>query len=779
MKFFRLILTVLIAPFLTLSTTISQESTLKLSEIMAGNDFIGHQPSDFIWHPDGDKIYFKWQKEGDLIPQYYSYTLKTEKIEKLEFTPEAIEPIIGFETDEQDHIFFKSGASVFRYKEGKSTPVFTHTNGYRILNVIDNKPVIWQGDNLYILNTENGSFLQVTNFLPGNTPDKNAPETYLKTQELALFETVRSKKKKNEAQKEYRKATTPQFLNPVYLEGWSLDDISISDQLDRLVFLKSKYPKNQSTQFTTHITEDGYARSDQARAKVGTENPKHLLYVWDLKKDTAIKVDFSNLTDLNRVPDFYNNYPDNKTEEYEKDIIHHIHGINETGEQCLIEIKSYDNKDRWIGTVDMSTGKFTEYNHQHDEKWIGGPGITGWNMVAGNAGWMDKDCFFFQSEESGYSHLYMTNVSTGKTTQLTSGNYEIHEAELSKDKTTFYITANKKHPGNREFYHLNIKSKQLTPVLTEDGNHEVVVSPDEKWLLVNYSYKNVPWDLYLAPNKANSELKQITQSPRSEFESYSWREPEVITFKASDGQDIYARLYTPEEKNKNGAAVFFVHGAGYLQNAHNWWSGYYREYMFNNLLCDMGFTVMDVDYRASKGYGRDFRTSIYRHMGGKDLSDYIDARTYLIDNHKIDPDRIGIYGGSYGGFITIMALLTEPGKFQCGAAVRSVTDWAHYNHPYTSNILNTPTEDPEAFEQSSPIYFAENLEDRLLMLHGMVDDNVQYQDVVRLSQRFIELGKTGWDLVGYPVEPHGFKETTSWVDEYGRILKLFREELLN
>ena len=136
-----------------------------------------------------------------------------------------------------------------------------------------------------------------------------------------------------------------------------------------------------------------------------------------------------------------------------------------------------------------------------------------------------------------------------------------------------------------------------------------------------------------------------------------------------------------------------------------------------------------------------------------------------------------MYGGSYGGFMTIMALLQYPGKFKCGAAIRSVTDWTHYNHEYTSNILNYPGTDPKAYRKSSPIYFAENLEDRLMMLHGMVDDNVQYQDVVLLSQKFIELGIRGWDLVSYHVEAHGFKKASSWTDEYGRILEMFNEEL--
>jgi dipeptidyl aminopeptidase/acylaminoacyl peptidase len=201
--------------------------------------------------------------------------------------------------------------------------------------------------------------------------------------------------------------------------------------------------------------------------------------------------------------------------------------------------------------------------------------------------------------------------------------------------------------------------------------------------------------------------------------------------------------------------------------------------MFHNLLTDLGYTVLDIDYRGSDGYGRDVRTGIYRFMGGKDLSDQIDGKKFLVQNYGVDPNRVGIYGGSYGGFITLMGMLTTPKEFAAGAALRSVTDWAHYNHGYTGNILNFPETDPDAYKKSSPIYFANNLEGNLLMLHGMVDDNVEYKDIVRLSQRFIELGKKKWSLASFPVESHGFKETYSWVDEYGRILDLFNSTLLN
>jgi dipeptidyl aminopeptidase/acylaminoacyl peptidase len=221
----------------------------------------------------------------------------------------------------------------------------------------------------------------------------------------------------------------------------------------------------------------------------------------------------------------------------------------------------------------------------------------------------------------------------------------------------------------------------------------------------------------------------------------------------------------------------FVHGAGYLQNVHRWWSSYYREYMFHHFLMEQGYIVIDIDYRASSGYGRDWRTGIYRHMGGKDLGDHVDAARWLASAHQVDPKRIGIYGGSYGGFITLMAMFTQPEVFAAGAALRPVTDWAHYNHPYTSNILNTPQKDAEAYRRSSPIYFAEGLKGALLICHGMVDANVHFQDTVRLVQRLIELRKENWEVAIYPVEDHGFVEPTSWADEYKRIFKLFSENL--
>ena len=313
-----------------------------------------------------------------------------------------------------------------------------------------------------------------------------------------------------------------------------------------------------------------------------------------------------------------------------------------------------------------------------------------------------------------------------------------------------------------------------TKLTVGEGTHQVVLSPDEQSMADVLSLVNHPPEIYLA--KPGAKGAEMTVSPTAEWLSHKWLAPEIVMVPASDGVMVPAHIYRPKDMGAkgNGAAVIFVHGAGYLHNVgHFWKDGYPREYMFNQYLASKGYVVMDVDYRGSAGYGRDWRTAIYRFMGGRDLGDQVDASKYLTKNYGIHPERIGMYGGSYGGFMTLMALFTAPKYFGAGAAIRSVTDWAHYNNNYTGQILNLPQNDSIAYQRSSPIFHAEGLEDPLLMLHGMVDTNVNYQDIVRLEERLIELGKTGWDLASYPVENHGFTRPASWTDEYGRIFRLW------
>jgi dipeptidyl aminopeptidase/acylaminoacyl peptidase len=770
----------LIALSLILTSTIYSQK-IDLKEIMKGEEFIGFQPKYQFWSHDSKSVFFDWKKEGDFDFRTYQHLNGVTR--QLPYEKYSENMMEGYKLNKNMGLFSSSGRLYqFDVATGDKKMLF-YSNKLRDYYFTDKEDeiIIDLSGELFQLNTKSFQMKKIVEF--GKFRKDTEPnQSFLENQQDELFEIVKFRKDQSAFRKEKRKGVSnKEYAEIAVNEGYWLS-VEVSRNIGHLAYVQSIDPKSNNTEYFHFITVDGVAEAKSARPKVGRADPECFLYVYDLKEKKSIKFDPAVLSGVKKRPEYLKIYEkgDFKAESDEpKQVIYHNLQFSNDSKKLLFEVKSFDNKDRWLVVYDLDKKEYKEISHQHDEAWIGGPGIVGWTTVGGNIGWFkDSDRIYYQSEESGFSHLYVYSLKSGKEKMLTKGDFEIHEAKLSADNSKFYVTANKGHLGNRNFHHLDVKTGNWTTILGAVGNHEVSVSPDEKKIAYRYSFKNKPWELYVSDNISRAKVVQITNSTTKEFDAIDWISPEIIKFKAADGVEVPARLYRPEaEKTKTGKAVIFVHGAGYLQNAHNWWSGYYREYMFHNLLVSKGYTVLDIDYRASKGYGRDWRTSIYRHMGSKDVSDQIDGRKYLIEELGIPEDKIGIYGGSYGGFVTIMALLQYPGKFQCGGAIRSVTDWAHYNHPYTSNILNTPETDSIAYVQSSPIYLADQLEDQLLILHGMLDDNVQFQDVVRLTQRFIEQGRDSYEMAIYPVEPHGFVHASSWYDEYKRIMKLFDENL--
>ncbi|MGV3696116.1 prolyl oligopeptidase family serine peptidase [Flavobacterium sp.] len=770
---------------LVFSSLAVHAQSLKLEEIMKGDGFIGRQPDNHHWSLDGTKVYFDWNPDNKPGTSVY-YWQKGMKNPQLASPKEAHLSKLDYIPNEDRSIYYyiDNGAlHSYESKSAKRTKLYQQSAGISNLKTGVNGLVFFeQNGNIFQMDTNKGSLVQLTNFNGGNssaTPD--ATETYLGKQQKELFQYIRDQDAKSKWEKDNAKLVKSDFPKPVYSGKASFINLSVHPKGKFVAFSLYEAAESKSELMATFITSDGYNKSTEIRPKVSVKNLfKIKLGIYNKEKDTVYYANFSKLSHIGDKPKYYESYEElNKKEAPERGVFVYPVIFSQNGNYAVADIRSQDNKDRWIISINLENGTFKELEHQHDDAWIGGPGIPAYSFEPKVLGFLgDNQTIYFQSEAAGYSHLYTCNLASGVKRQITSGSWEVRDLKLSDDKNTFYLTTNTTHPGNKEFYKVSVSGGKLEPILTKEGAHLVEVSPDERKLLVRYSYKNKPWELYVADNKVNTSLSQITFSQTESFKKYDWRAPEVITFKARDNAFVNARIYVPASKVKNGAAVIFVHGAGYLQNAHNYWSDYLREYMFHNLLADMGYTVLDIDYRASEGYGSAHRTGIYRFMGGKDLTDQLDGKKVLVEKYGIDTNRVGIYGGSYGGFITLMALMTAPNEFKVGCAIRSVTDWTHYNHDYTANILNYPETDPDAFRKSSPVYHADKLQGNLLMLHGMVDDNVDYRDIVYLSQRFIELGKKNWSLASYPVEAHGFKETSSWVDEYGRILDYFNRYLL-
>lgn len=761
---------------------------LDLKQIMSGTDFVGQSPESFYWSLDGQSIYFYWNPDNQLGSSLYQFDLKSKQYHKLSDSM-AVNTVFYDRSQAAfpQQVMSDEGVlwSVDKKDGSRKIHLQTRDGVFNVQRTSNPDVVVFQqGNQVFSCELKSGSVHQLTNFSATSSGKTKKDSTFLEQQQVELFEFVQSKNAQNSYLEKQAKNIRFPFPKEQVIGTANWGEIQVDPSLSYALFRISERTEEKATSVEQFITNDGYTKHQMAREKVSDEEPNQKMGLYSLRKDTLIWLDFSLLSDIRLKPAYLREKDTSKYYPKDRSIFLHAVKFSQVSSIALCDVRSSDNKDRWIVCIDIAKSTVKELEHQHDEAWIGGPGISSWNEADANMDWIvDGRSFYFQSEETGYSKVYAYDLILGKKWCLMPmDKIEVYQTQLAKDHKSLYIEytiCQTGLTGNHSFGSLDIQAMKLVPYAQlGKGFNEVLLSPSETFLAVRQSFGNHPWELYVKENNpSKSDLLQITHSTTDAFESYRWIDPKVISFKASDGIDVFARIYEPEVARKNGAAVLFVHGAGYLQNAHHYWSNYYREYMFHHLLREQGYTVLDVDYRASEGYGRDYRTAIYRHMGGRDLTDFIDAKDFLVKNYGIDSTRVGIYGGSYGGFITLMALLTKPNEFACGAALRSVTDWAHYNHEYTSNILNYPETDPEAYRRSSPIYFANNLQDPLLMLHGMVDDNVQFQDVVRLSQRFIELGKKDWNLAVFPVESHGFKEAYSWYDEYRRIFELFEKQL--
>lgn len=765
---------------------------LTVEKIMANPKWMGSSPTNPQWSADGKMLFFRWNPNVIAADSLYFISTENTTPQKATITMRQNQVLANrvnynhaftayvYSLNEDLYYVSAIGNSPVRITqttEVESSPQFA----------FDEKKIVFEkNDNLFAWDISSGTTLQLTNFKSGSEikdlkkEPTNAQEKWLKNDQLENFEVLKQRQDKLEITDSLNKKLRPKELHPIYTDDKTLQDQHISPDGRFVAFTLMKLGGGKSTIVPNYVTETGFTQDISGRSKVGHAQNTYESYIYDREKDTVILIKTDSLPGIKMEPDFVKDYPLKDTAQKKKTAVRAVTIFgpywSPNGSHALVNIYSQDNKDKWIMLLEPSTGKLSVIDHQRDEAWIDGPGIR--EYAFNKNCWVDENTCWFQSEVSGYSHLYTYNMATHAKKQLTSGNYEIQDVKPSNDKKYFYITTNEVHPGEKQFYRMAITGGNRERITTMTGSNDVSISPNDKQIAFLYSYSNKPWELYLQPNLPNTKAKQITDKAQSElFKSYAWKDPIVQTIKASDGQLIYVRIYKPANQAASKPAVLFVHGAGYLQNAHKWWSSYFREYMFNNLLADNGYTVMDIDYRGSAGYGRNWRTGIYRFMGGKDLDDEMDAAKFLVDSLGCDTKKIGMYGGSYGGFMTLMALFTKPGKINAGAALRPVTDWAHYNHGYTSNILNEPFNDSLSYKKSSPIYFANGLQDHLLICHGMVDTNVHFEDVVRLQQRLIELHKDNWEVQGYPMEDHGFVEPSSWTDEYKRIFKLFETNL--
>jgi acetyl esterase/lipase len=767
--------------------------------IMEGSDFYGTLPEHVRWDSDGGRLWFLWKQWNEKESGTYEYVLSTGKLRRLNKDEAGRVPSYTAVWDRAHHkAMWTVRDTVWLYdgEKKRSVPLVsgigstppeteytamrgTSMNFYSKINPVlyvgsgalepvsfspdGSKAVLFYDNNLFTVELEcgktNGVIQKITNIKKGKAPEQDPPtpgQKYIKQEQLKLFDVL--KRRHDRRSKEKTRAAQHQPA-PFYLDGWTIYAmIPSADLAYCAVMLSRSADKARVVNIPNFITESGYMENIPTYAKAGDTLPQTKLGIIQLASGGMGWVDFGQKD--REVESYYVMWsPDNR--------------------RALVTFTTMDFKDAYLGMLEPFFKKGEPISkipvkilaNEHDDAWTNPLAMVhfGW-LPGGERAW-------FVSEHRGWMHLYSVSLKGSDVQPLTKGDYLVLCPRLTPDSKALIFYASVPNPFEIQTYILPLKKGKLRQVTAGMGRAEGILSPGNTHLAVVASDANKPWELYVKHLDEPGMGTKVTDSSSPAFKSYPWIEPEIVHFKAEDGTPIPARLYFPQSPHPKRPAVIFAHGGGWVHNVHRWWASYSNEYCFHHLLMEQGYIVLDIDFRGSAGYGRDWRTAVYRDEVAGKVSDVRDGSIFLTEKYQVNPGRIGIYGGSGGGVMTLMALFTTPKYFGAGAALRSLPDIAHYHFFLSRRILNIPQEDPEAYYRSSAIYHVEGLEDPLLICHGTSDINTHFHGVMRLVQRLIELRKTNWELAVYPMESHSFVEPSSWADEYRRILKLFEENL--
>jgi dipeptidyl aminopeptidase/acylaminoacyl peptidase len=395
----------------------------------------------------------------------------------------------------------------------------------------------------------------------------------------------------------------------------------------------------------------------------------------------------------------------------------------------------------------------------------------------------------FLSDLDGWDHLYVVPAAGGQAVQITRGKFEVWRPRWSHDSTKIVFDANEPdRPGDRRLGIAALGSDPTHATITyitggTGTNVSAQWSPDDKRVVYQHTDTHNSADLFVTEVSAGSKPVRLSNSMPAAIDRSSFVEPQLVHYAGPDGQQVPAWLFVPRnlDRSKKHPAIIWIHGDGINQNYNGWHvqRNYAVYYSYHQYLLQQGYVVLAPDYRGSIGYGRDWRNGVYLDVGGNDAKDAWMGANYLKGLSYVDGDRIGIWGLSYGGFFTLIAMTDQPTLFRAGVDVAGVADYVMYYHdPYnndwTEGRMGTPQQNPKVYADASPISHIGELARPLLVLHGTADVNVPFLQSVWLIDEALKKNKGGLvQFMIYPGEFHYFSREHVLRDAWNRVDRFF------
>ncbi len=361
--------------------------------------------------------------------------------------------------------------------------------------------------------------------------------------------------------------------------------------------------------------------------------------------------------------------------------------------------------------------------------------------------------FLWESERDGFNHIYRYSIDGKLLGRLTQGDWEVSSlAGVDEARGQVYFVSTEAGPLERQLYRVGLAGGARTRLSQGPGTHSINMSPSCEYYLDSYSNLRTPTRRTLH-NNDGAEWAVYSEPNRKQLEEYDIRPSEIVEVKAADGTVLYARMIKPAsfDASKKYPVIVNVYGGPHSQSVRNSWAG---GVSMDQVLAHKGYIVWQLDNRGTSGRGHKFEAAVSRNLGTKEVEDQKDGIRHLISLGFADPKRVGIQGWSYGGYMTIRALLMAPDVFSCGVAGAPVTDWHNYDTIYTERYMGLPSENVEGYKRSSNVQAAGNLKGKLLIAHNLQDDNVLFQNTVQMVDA-LERANKQFELMVYTNKSHG------------------------